>query len=276
QLATGQFIVMRKPIVLQDVLSSVCTRLARMSESEAYAFAPEMPDAMQTVFADPRLLEELLVTLCARFADGAQPGTLKPSINRSTSTITLLVRVAYTSNEPACAAHTGRNQDCNIAYEPASRHVAGSHGIIARALYAQVGHIAEPDGVAITLPLDTSAAVLHAYESVNKEQDGHAKVVIAIISMSSKQSIADVYESVCKSVGPYAFVRASDDGRTIVAADDETRCAEPLWMNTEGAKVAFGDAGVQLQIMTCSRAQAGACILNALAGSSTYELRGAA
>ena len=276
QLATGQFIVMRKPIVLQDVLSSVCTRLAQISECDAYAPAPETPDAMQTVHADPRLLEELLVTLCACFADGAQPGTLKLSINRSASTITLFVRGANASNEPARAARFGRIQNSNIAYEPASRRVAGTHGIIAQALYARVGHVAEPDGMAITLPLDTSAAALHAFESVNKEQDGRSKVVIAIISMSSKQSIADVYESVCKSVGPYAFVRASDDGKTIVAADDETRCTEPLWMNTEGASVAFGDAGVQLQIMTCSRAQAGACILNALAGSSTYELRGAA
>ena len=276
QLATGQFIVMRKPVVLQDVLSSVCTRLAQMSECDAYANAPELPDAMQTVYADPRLLEELLVTLCACFADGAKPGTLKLSINRSASTITLFVRRANTSNEPARTARSGRKQDCNIVYQPASRRVAGSHGIIARALYAHVGHVAEPDGMAITLPLDTSAAAFHAFESVNNEQDGHAKVVIAIISMSSELSIADVYESVCKSVGPYAFVRASDDGRTIVAADDETRCTEPLWMNTEGASGVFGDAGVQLQIVTCSRAQAGACILNALAGSSTYELRGAA
>ncbi len=276
QLATGQFNVKRKPVVLQDVLSSVCTRLAQISECDAYAIAPETPEAMQTVYADPRLLEELLATLCARFADGAQPGTLKVSINRSASTVTLFVRGANTSNKPARAARTGRIQNCNIAYEPASRHVAGSHGIIARALYAQVGLIAVPDGLAITLPLDTSAATLHAYESVNNEHDGLTKIVIAIISMSSKLSIADVYESVCKSVGPYAFVRASDDGRTIVAADDETRCTEPLWMNTEGASVAFGDAGVQLQIMTCSRAQVGACILNALAGSSTYELRGAA
>lgn len=276
QLATGQFIVMRKPIVLQDVLSSVIIRLAQMSESEAHAPAPVMPDAIQTVYADHKLLEELLVTLCARFADGAQPGTLKLSINRSASTITLFVRGAITSNEPARVARPGRLQDCNSAYQPASRHVAGSHGIIARALYAQVEHNAEPDGLAITLPLDTSAAALHAFESVNIEQDGRSRIVIAIISMCSKQSIADVYESVCKSVGPYAFVRASDDGRTIVAADEETRCTEPLWMNTEGASGVFGDAGVQLQIMTCSRAQAGACILNALAGSSTYELRGAA
>jgi hypothetical protein len=276
QLATGQFIVMRKPVVLQDVMSSVCTRLAQMSDCDPYAHAPEMPDAMQTVYADPRLLEDLLVTLCARFANGAQPGTLKLSINRSASTITLSVRGANASNEPARAARSGRLQDCNIAYEPASRRVAGTHGIIARALYAQVGHDAEPDGVAITLPLDTSAAALRAFERVNKEQDGLTKIVIAIISMSPKQSIADVCESVCKSVGPYAFLRASDDGRTIVAADDETRCTEPLWMNTEGASGVFGDAGVQLQIMTCSRTQAGACILNALAGSSMYELRGAA